>query len=206
MARSDGTIIADILAGDREAYRELVLRYQDRLFGVLLRMTADRELAEDAAQDAFVKAYLALPRFRGEAAFGTWLVQIGIHAVRDRVRRQHRREVHELAAAQAGGPEVLIQMPTADPDALGRIVGEEDRDHLLRALADLPAEYRQVLVLKHLEGWSFEEISRQDGATVGALKVRAHRARRLLQRALERLGWTPDGAVGPRPRTSEDHP
>ncbi len=191
MERSDTSIIAEIRAGNQEAYRLLVERYQDRLFGTLMQITANRALAEEAAHDAFVKAYLALPRFRGESAFGTWLVQIGIHAVRDRVRGRKRRERYEVHAAQEGGDDVIDAVPAATPDALASLLRREDTDRLMDALALMPPDYREVLVLKHLEGWSFEEIARHDGATVGALKVRAHRARRQLQDHLVRLGWTP---------------
>ncbi len=180
MQRSDAQIIAAVLAGDREAYRHLVERYQDRVFGVLLRLVGDRELAEDAAQDAFVKAYLALPRFRGESTFGTWLVQIAIHAARDRVRRRQQRWRNETT-----DEEESFDIAASTPDALQSLVRDEDRDRLLLALQTLPEDYREVLVLKHLEEWSFEEIAQHAQASVGSLKVRAHRARRLLRQSLE---------------------
>lgn len=182
MHRSDAQIIAAVLAGDHEAYRHLVERYQDRVFGVLLRLVGDRDVAEDAAQEAFVKAYLSLPRFRGESAFGTWLVQIAIHAARDRVRRRQRRWERELVDEDGS-----VDVPSPGPDALVNLVRDEDLDHMLQALQQLPEEYREVLVLKHLEEWSFEEIAQHAQASVGSLKVRAHRARRLLRQALDRM-------------------
>jgi RNA polymerase sigma-70 factor, ECF subfamily len=184
MERDDLEIIAEIRAGDRDAYRFLVDRYKDRLLGVLVRMLADRDLAEEAAQEAFVKAYLALPRFRGESGFGTWLVQIGIHSARDRLRRQSRRRRFELPQLDDRDENSAPEPMAAGPDALARLVSEEDSSRLLAALQLLPDDYREVLVLKHLEGWSFEEIAVRAGASVGALKIRAHRARRLLRRAL----------------------
>lgn len=190
MHRSDAQIIAAVLAGDREAYRHLVERYQDRVFGVLLRVVGDRDVAEDAAQEAFVKAYLALPRFRGESAFGTWLVQIAIHAARDRIRRRQRRWERETIDEDG-----TVTVPSPGPDALTSLVRDEDLDHMLLALQQLPEEYREVLVLKHLEEWSFEEIALHAQASVGSLKVRAHRARRLLRQALERMGPPPARAA-----------
>ena len=180
MVRSDAEIIADVVAGDVEAYRHLVERHRDRLFGVLVRLLGDRALAEEAAHEAFVKAYLALPRFRGESAFGTWLVQIGIYAARDRLRWQRRRQAFAVTDDQ----DAVSEVPFAGPDALNRLVLGEDVDRLLAALQQLPDDYREVLVLKHLAGWSFEEIAQHSRCSVGSLKVRAHRARRLLRRLL----------------------
>lgn len=180
MQRSDEQIIADVLTGNREAYRELVVRYQDRVFGVLVRLVADRDLAEDAAQEAFVKAYQALPRFRGESGFGTWVVQIAVHAARDRARRRQRRWRHE-----SSGDDGALDVAAGSPDALTELVRGEDHSRLTAAMRLLPPDYREVLVLKHLEEWSFEEIAAHARASVGSLKVRAHRARRLLKQILE---------------------
>jgi RNA polymerase sigma-70 factor, ECF subfamily len=180
MHRTDAQIIEVVLAGDCEAYRHLVERYQDRVFGVLLRLVGDRDLAEDAAQEAFVKAYLSLSQFRGDSAFGTWLVQIAVHAARDRTRQQQRRWRHETVDDDGS-----FEVPTSGPDALASLVHDEDRDRLGAALQRLPEDYREVLVLKHIEGWSFEEIAGHARASVGSLKVRAHRARRLLRQILE---------------------
>ncbi len=190
MPLSDAQIIATVLSGDREAYRFLVERYQDRVFGVLLRLVGDRDVAEEAAQEAFVKAYLALPRFRGESAFGTWLVQIAIHAARDRVRRRQRR--WQVETVEEEGLEVAA---ATTPDALRSMVLDEDLDRLQLALQQLPEDYREVLVLKHIEEWSFEEIARHAQASVGSLKVRAHRGRRLLRQALEKMAPLPGRAA-----------
>ena len=190
MPLSDAQIIATVLGGDREAYRHLVERYKDRVFGVLLRLVGDRDLAEDAAQEAFVKAYLALPRFRGESAFGTWLVQIAIHAARDRVRRQQRR--WQVETAEDDDP---VDVAGPANDALANMVRDEDLDRLQLALQQLPEDYREVLVLKHLEEWSFEEIAQHAQASVGSLKVRAHRARRLLRQSLEKMAPLPKRAA-----------
>jgi RNA polymerase sigma-70 factor, ECF subfamily len=191
MHSSDAQIIATVLAGDREAYRHLVERYQDRVFGVLLRLVGDRDLAEEAAQEAFVKAYLALPKFRGESAFGTWLVQIAIHTARDRVRRRQRRWLHEVSDETTA-----FDVAQTGPDALQGVVRDEDLDRLQAALQKLPDDYREVLVLKHIEEWSFEEIAQHAQASVGSLKVRAHRARRLLRQYLGKVAPPPRRAAG----------
>jgi RNA polymerase sigma-70 factor (ECF subfamily) len=191
MQSSDTQIIAAVLAGDSEAYRHLVERYQNRVFGVLLRLVGDRDQAEDAAQEAFVKAYLALARFRGESSFGTWLVQIAIHAARDRTRRRQRYWQHETTDEGDS-----LDVAESAPSALANMVLDEDLDRLQVALQQLPEDYREVLVLKHLEEWSFEEIARHAQASVGSLKVRAHRARRLLRQSLDDVAPAPRQIAG----------
>jgi len=185
----DQTIITKIKEGDREAYRLLVDRHRDRVFGTLVRMTSDRDLAADLAQDAFVKAYLNLDSFRGESSFGTWVVQIGIHAARDMFRKHRRDRDHGVISLE----EFLEQSATRNippdrnqTDALTRLQLHETGERLERELEALPAPYREVFVLKHVEGWSFEHISKATGDSVGSLKVRAHRARRMLRDALKR--------------------
>jgi RNA polymerase sigma-70 factor (ECF subfamily) len=177
--------IQAVLAGDREAYRLLVDRYKGKVYGVIYRLVQQADLAEEITQDAFVKAYLGLSRFRHEASFCTWVTQIGIHRARDHargMRRARRRarlvSLDEMREAGRLEADPADQRQTADP--AHAIRAREDRAQLQEALARLPAEYRLVLILKHLAGWSYERIAEQTGETVGALKVRAHRARRLL--------------------------
>jgi RNA polymerase sigma-70 factor (ECF subfamily) len=197
----EAQLIQSAREGDHDAFHELIRRYQGPLFGVLVRLVGDPGLAEELAQEAFVRAYRSLPGFREEARFGTWLVQIGIHAARDHRRRARRRanvvSLEELrdAGRLEGDPADL--RPEADPQAAlegreaGRILGE--------ALLRLPEQYREVLALKHFQGWSYEEIARLTGDTVGTLKVRAHRARHLVRQEMEGLGWD----AGEQPRRTE---
>ena len=193
MYTSDLAAVEAVRGGDLEAYRELVDRYRDRLFGVLIRMTGDRQLADELAQDAFVKAYLNLGKYRGEAAFGTWLIQIGIHALRDRSRRQQRQRRHGVVSLDAyrerENEAAEPSAPLSETDSLDQLCRQEDDATMQAALRKLPTDYREVLVLKHLEGWSFAEIAAATGASTGALKVRAHRARILLKEELAALGW-----------------
>jgi RNA polymerase sigma-70 factor (ECF subfamily) len=199
----DDAVIAAVRSGDREAYRVLVDRYRDRLIGVLMRMTCDRNVAEELAQETFVRAYERLADFRGDALFGTWLVQIGIHLLRDRARWRRRHidgkivSLDELRArADFGGDPAA---PARATDSLDRMCREEWRQQLDGALRELPPEYREVLVLKHLEEWSYEQIASVTGATPGTLKVRAHRARQLLREliAAPENGMDRRGDVGP---------
>ena len=107
MADQDNSVIRSVLDGNVEAYRFLVERHRDRLFTILLRMVGDEQQAEELAQATFVKAYRSLAAFRGDAVFGTWLIQIGIHAARDHLRcrqRDRRRGKVSLdSIIEAGG-------------------------------------------------------------------------------------------------------
>jgi RNA polymerase sigma-70 factor (ECF subfamily) len=204
MSRSDQEIIGAVRAGDRDAYRGLVDRYRDRLMGVIVRMTGDRGEAEEIAQEAFVKAYLRLDSFRGEASFGTWVVQIGVHLVRDRARRRRRAERAPLggrvvsldAYRERHGTGTEPRAPARSNDPLERLCREEVQERLAAVLAHLPAEYREVLTLKHLEDWSYDEIAAITGATPGTIRVRAHRARQLLRELMAAADADAEGAGG----------
>jgi RNA polymerase sigma-70 factor (ECF subfamily) len=204
---TDQEIVADVRAGNREAFRVLVERHRDTVFGILMRLVADRDLAEELAQEAFVRAYTGLAGYRGEARFSTWLVQIGLHLCRDRLRWSHRKGRDRMVPLDGGrdgtGPalEVVDLRPGSDP---GLVLEGRETEALIRGALDaLSPEYREVLVLKHLEGWSYERIAEVTGATVGTLKVRAHRARRLLREKMMEGGWEPPGDLADDPRPDE---
>ena len=206
MADEDSAVVEAVRNGDTEAYRTLVERHKRRLYAVILRLVGDPGQAEELAQDAFVKAYRSLPDFRGDAAFGTWLVQIGIHAARDRMRGARRRRgivsIEALLEARRHDLEPVDRSPAADP---GRAVEAAEQRELMRtALAGLPPDYREVLVLKHFEGWAYDEIAEVTGDSVGTLKVRAFRARQMLRERLTELGWDGSDTTGS-PRAGNEH-
>lgn len=196
MTESDASSVAAVLAGEVEAFQRLVERHQGRLFAIILRLVDDPQIAEELAQETFVKAYTSLAGFRGKAEFGTWLVQIGLHAARDHLRRERRSRRRQVVSLEqwregrADGEDPPDPRVAADPAA--RVAGGE-LAHILRAgLRRLPPAYREVLVLRHLAEWSFAEIAAHTGDSVGTLKVRAHRARGMLKELLGDMGWTPE--------------
>ncbi len=188
----DMQVVKQVLAGDTEAYRQLVDRHRNKLFGVLMRILADPQLAEEVAQDTFVKAYTRLEGFRGEAAFSTWLIQIGVHLARDTHRRRRREEsagiisLEELQQKNASGWEPTDERQAADP--LASLASREKWEYFEAALAEIPAGFREVFTLRHLENLDYREISRITGDTPGTLKVRAHRARALLRERMAAKG------------------
>ena len=193
MTDQDRAAVAAVRSGDTEAFRGLVDRHKSRVYGILLSLVGDDDLAEELAQETFVKAFTGIGNFREDAAFGTWLVQIAIHGARDHRRRMSRLRQRRVVSLEALREAKRYELEPADTrrsaDPRTRVESREEESLVREALEQLPPEYKEVLVLKHFDGWSFEEIAESTGDTVGTLKVRAHRARRMLRDALEKLGW-----------------
>lgn len=194
MADEDGDVVQAVVDGDTEAFRTLVERHKRRLYAVILKLVGDEDLAEELAQESFVKAYGAISGFRRDSSFGTWLVQIGIHTARDHLRRAKRQRdraiisIDALRDTHGHSLELVDESRAADPGA--EVEAREERELMRHALDRLPDEYREVLVLKHFEGWSYEQIADLTGDSIGTLKVRAYRARQLLREHVADLGWS----------------
>lgn len=204
MAEDDLAIVEAVKNGETEEFRTLVERHKRRLYAVILRLVGDPSVAEELAQEAFVKAFRSLAAFRRESSFGTWLIQIGIHAARDRMRSARRRDLVSIDAMQETHRprlELVDTSPSADPGF--EVEAEEERSLMRAALASLPAEYREVLVLKHFEGWAYGDIAAVTGDSIGTLKVRAFRARQLLRERLTELGWVPQAGGESAPAAGE---
>ena len=181
MSRTDQELIRDTLSGQKSAYGELVLRYQDRLFNSLLRVVKTRDDAQDAAQDAFLQAYQKLGSFRGDSQFYSWLFRIAMNAGLSRLRRKSSKDV-SLSTQQEHGYDVT-DAATEDPSA--RLNQEEQQNLVHTALNALPDEYRIVLSLKELEGLKYEEIAEIVGCPIGTVRSRIHRARVELKEKLK---------------------
>ena len=171
---SDAELVRRVRAGDIGAYGALVSRYRDRLGRYAVHMVGDREDAEEALQDSFVRAYRSLARCDDPARFGAWLYGILVNRCRTTGARAARRR----------------RLFVNDPDALNGATHpvELDRvewtDTVQRALARLAPEYREAFLLKHVEDLEYEEIATLTGAGISALKMRVKRAREQLQRFL----------------------
>jgi RNA polymerase sigma-70 factor (ECF subfamily) len=185
----ESLLIARCVAGDVEAFRPLVQRYQRLAFSVAFRMLGTRADAEDIAQQAFVDAFNALDRFRGEGrshAFSTWLLRIAVNRSKDVLKSKRRteepldREVHGGEAAFAYDP------PTPEANASHG----ERRAHLGAALLKLPTKYREVLILRDAEDLSYEEIRVILRLPITTLKIRVVRGRAMLRQLVERTGVT----------------
>jgi RNA polymerase sigma-70 factor (ECF subfamily) len=159
---------------DVDLYALLVDRYKDRLFRAVWYRVRDRETAEDIAQDTFVKAYLSLDDFRGESRFYSWLCRIAINKSQDWARHQKMVDQH--------GAFLEPQSPVTPEQECCR---RELAARIEAALMELPEHYREAFYLKHVDERSYEEMARMLNLSKGALKVRVHRARLMLQGLLQ---------------------
>jgi RNA polymerase sigma-70 factor (ECF subfamily) len=183
----DELIVRAVQNGDTESFGKLVERHKDLVYGTLMRLTGDPQVAEELAQESFVRAFRGIGGFRGESRFGTWLVQIAVHLARDRVRERTRLRnkvvsLDELIERDADSPVLTEARPQYDP-----LAEVSERDLLRRfeqSLQELPASYREVFLLHHIQGLSYDDIANITGDSVGSLKVRTHRARKLLKEML----------------------
>lgn len=178
--RREKELVARAQRGDRAAFAALVRAHQDEVYTLARRLVGDPHLAADVAQDALVRAWRALPAFRGDSKLSTWLHRITVNTAwthRDRARRHAAVALDEVAERPA------LPGVDHDPEVAGEML--ELRGRLRHALDRLPEGQRQIVVLKDVYGWSHTEIARTMGISVTAAKVRLHRARARLAKDLE---------------------
>jgi RNA polymerase sigma-70 factor (ECF subfamily) len=179
----DQQLIQQCLSGNTEAFGELVIRYQDRLYNSLMLMVGSPEDARDLAQEAFVHAFRKLDSFRGDAAFYTWLFRIAVNAAisfRRRAARQKSASIDVLK--EAAGAEPLDRHDDASPSS--QIETQETQQVVRQALGELSEEFRTALVLTEIEGMSYEEAAAAVGCPIGTIRSRIHRARNELREKL----------------------
>jgi RNA polymerase sigma-70 factor (ECF subfamily) len=172
---SEALLVRQATKGDTRAFEALYRRHQGRIYALCLRMTGDRQRAEDCAQEAFVQAWRRLDSFRGQSAFGTWLHRIAVNQVLSLQRKESRRP---------GLVEIVEEM-TEDPVAEKRVKDSGLRMDLEDAIRRLPDGARNVFVLFAVHGYSHEETAEMLGVAVGTCKAQLHRARRLLAERLD---------------------
>lgn len=172
-------LIARAQDGDRAAFAALVREHNDMVYTLARRLVGDPHLAADISQEAFIRAWKALPNFRGDARLSTWLHRITVNTAWTQKKRAHR---HVGAALDEIGELAAPESPDT-PEIAGELA--ELRGNLRAALDSLPEAQRQVVVMKDIYGWSHAEISEAMGISVTAAKVRLHRARARLARLLE---------------------
>ena len=182
---ADEEVVRRCLAGDRDAYGILVERYQGRIVGHVQRMVGNREQALDVAQEAFLKAWIHLARYDSQWRFSTWLYSIASNAAIDQLRQRRQKMVYLDAPVSMDDGEMHRELPGPDRTAADDLEGKELAERLEAAIAELPLEQRQLLLLRHPGGRSYEEIAEITKLPMGTVKNRIWRAR---QRLKERLG------------------
>jgi len=177
---SDAELMARISEGDRPAFGVLVDRYKDPIVNYLTKLTGNRSSAEEAAQDTFVKLFHAAPRYREQGQFSAYLYRIATNLVRQEERR--RRRWHLVSGVLNRSARAVSEDRESGHQALLR---HELARELVAAVSRLPIRYRVPLVLRDVQGWSYEDIARLTSARLGTVKSRISRGRGLLRRSLE---------------------
>jgi RNA polymerase sigma-70 factor (ECF subfamily) len=184
---SDASLVKRVQQGDRKAFDLLVLKYQHRIIKLIMRYVRDPADALDVAQDAFLKAYRALPRFRGESAFYTWMYRIAINTAKNHLVAQKRRPLDfdlDMQDSDTFDMQNLLK-DTDTPEGL--VLSEEIRETVQAAIAELPADLRTAIVLREMEGMSYEEIAQTMKCPVGTVRSRIFRAREAIDKKLSPL-------------------
>ena len=174
---SDAELMSRIRSEDRVAFAELVDRHKDALVNYLLRLTRSRERAEENAQEAFLRLYQTASRYNEQGHLVAYLYRIATNLVRSEERKQTRWRFFTAALSSNG------HRPPTTPQT--QLLQEEVKEKVSTALGELPATYRAPLVLRDIEGWSYQEIARALGCREGTVKSRINRGRGQLREILE---------------------
>ena len=184
---NDQALVERVQQGDKRAFDALVLKYQSRVVKVITRYLRDPVEAMDLAQEAFIKAYRALPNFRGESAFYTWLYRIAINTAKNHVVAQGRRPpMDDVEAGEAefyDGPSALKDTSTPERIALR----DEIERVVFEAIEALPEDLRTAITLRELEDMSYEEIAEVMNCPIGTVRSRIFRAREAIDKKLKPL-------------------
>jgi RNA polymerase sigma-70 factor (ECF subfamily) len=189
--RRDRVLVRRMKAGDERAFEELVRLYQNRIFGLMLRMIGNRQEAEDLAQEVFMTVHRAIASYRGDGRFYTWLYRIASNTCKNRIKYLRGRNFHRSvpvedapdAQGPSAGPSVALQSQIAGPEAMAE--GTRLQTAIQRELALLEPEHRLLIILRDVQGLSYQEILQTTGLQEGTLKSRLHRARVALKDRLK---------------------
>ncbi len=187
----DNELVAEFLDGDRRAFEALVLRHQNRVFGFCVRLLGSRSLAEEAAQEVLVKVYKNLDRFRGESKFTTWLYRVTLNHCRNvqayRARRHEKRhDSLDATTEDEEGSTRKRELADSRPDAEDELLKGEQLKMLREELRKLDPIWKEILVLRDVEGLAYEEIGQMLELAAGTVKSRIHRARTELKARMKR--------------------
>lgn len=185
--QNDQELVERVQAGDKRAFDLLVIKYQSRIVNVISRYLRDPVESMDLAQEAFIKAYRALPNFRGESAFYTWLYRIAINTAKNYLVAQSRRpptdDVEASEAEQFDGPSALKENST--PESM--MLRDEIQSVIFSAIEALPEDLRTAITLRELEDMSYEEIAEAMDCPIGTVRSRIFRAREAIDAKLKPL-------------------
>ncbi len=185
---SDLSLVRRVQRGDKGAFDALVLKYQHKLVKLVMRYVRNPAEAEDIAQEAFIKAYRALPGFRGDSAFYTWLYRIAINTAKNAVVSRDRSPIEYNLDRNSNDESSDMQGHMKDAETPeGLVLTDEIRAIVNSAIEALPEDLRTAIVLRELEGLSYEEIATAMDCPVGTVRSRIFRAREAIDRQLREV-------------------
>lgn len=182
---NDQQLVRKVQAGDKRAFDLLVLKYQHKIFGLISRYIQDSHEVQDVAQEAFIKAYRALPRFRGDSAFYTWLYRIAINTAKNHLVSRGRRppgsdvEIEDAEYFDSGSALRDLENPE------NALFGEELKAVVNRAINELPDDLRSAVTLREFDGLSYEDIAEIMDCPVGTVRSRIFRAREAIDKQVQ---------------------
>ncbi len=184
---TDLELVQRVQSGDKKSFDILVLKYQHKVIGLITRYVHDPDTAMDVAQEAFIKAYRGLKNFRGESAFYTWLYRIAINSAKNYLVSQNRRlpdsDIDAEEAEQIGGESALKEYASPEHEMLK----DEIQAAVTQAIDALPEDLRTAIILRELEGMSYEEIAVTMECPIGTVRSRILRARQSIDKVLRPL-------------------
>jgi RNA polymerase sigma-70 factor (ECF subfamily) len=186
MTRTDEELVARAQGGDIESFNQLIVRWERPIYALAYRVIGKEEDARDVCQDAFLRAYRALPGFKGQAKFSSWLYRIALNLCRDWIRRQRRAPVSQL-------PEDMDAIELASEkgpvESIEDLVARRELSAIVEAaMSELSEEQRTAIILKEYHGMTFQEIADMQGCPLSTVKTRLYQGLSLLRRRLEQQG------------------
>lgn len=183
----DQRLVERVQRGEKIAFDLLVLKYQHKIVKLIMRYVRDPTEALDVSQEAFLKAYRALPKFRGDSAFYTWLYRIAVNTAKNHIVAMNRRPIeYDLDLQESDGYELNVKLRNEDsPEKIAQ--SDELRETVQAAIDSLPDELRHAILLREIDGLSYEEIAQEMACPVGTVRSRIFRARESIDKTIQPL-------------------
>ena len=186
MTRTDEELVARAQGGDIESFNQLIVRWERPIYALAYRVIGKEEDARDVCQDAFLRAYRALPGFKGQAKFSSWLYRIALNLCRDWIRRQRRAPVSQLPE---DADAIEMASETGPVESIEDLVARRELSAIVEeAMSELSEEQRTAIILKEYHGMTFQEIADMQGCPLSTVKTRLYQGLSLLRRRLEQQG------------------
>jgi RNA polymerase sigma-70 factor (ECF subfamily) len=186
MTTTDEELVARAQGGDIESFNQLIVRWERPIYALAYRVIGREEDARDVCQDAFLRAYRALPGFKGQAKFSSWLYRIALNLCRDWIRRQRRAPVSQLPEDTDA---IELATETGPVESIEDLVARRELSAIVEeAMSELSEEQRTAIILKEYHGMTFQEIADMQGCPLSTVKTRLYQGLSLLRRRLEQQG------------------